>query len=264
MNGSGGITSSGICLAVSGAPPRRSSQPRKKLSQQAVKASQRSRPEVEGIEVAPDAGGKTRSSLEFFSRTATNSSRMSPGPGSSRNNSRSCQWIVHLLWTDSGGICFAIFDHGSREAAVDSIVFFLTNETERSSSCFCVARFLAQGAALARRWRWCIAASGSCTGRSWSRICCDEQQPRNTQAQGTDKNVSRGIPLEGAALESFDTHLGRELLSTWASDASSWHYSALHEEKASLLRLSWGLFRSFACGTRRLAADERVFHVRQG
>jgi hypothetical protein len=66
----------------------------------------------------------------------------------------------------SGGICFAIFDHGSREAAVDSSVFFLANETERSSSCFCVARLLAQGAALARRWRWRIAASGSCTGRS--------------------------------------------------------------------------------------------------
>ncbi|KAH9573789.1 hypothetical protein CY35_01G019300 [Sphagnum magellanicum] len=88
MNGSGGIPSSGICLAVSGAPPGRSSQPRKKLSQQAAKASQRSRPEVEGIGVAPDAGGKNRSSLEFVSRTATNSSRMSPGPGSSRNNSR--------------------------------------------------------------------------------------------------------------------------------------------------------------------------------
>ncbi|CAM6045713.1 unnamed protein product [Sphagnum compactum] len=88
MNRSGGIPSSGICLAVFGAPPSRSSQPRKKLSQQAAKASQRSRPEVEGIGVAPDAGGKNRSSLEFFSRTATNSSRMSPGPGSSRNNSR--------------------------------------------------------------------------------------------------------------------------------------------------------------------------------
>jgi hypothetical protein len=31
-------------------------------------------------------------------KTATNSSRMSTHPGSSRNNSRSCQWIVHLLW----------------------------------------------------------------------------------------------------------------------------------------------------------------------
>ncbi|CAK9857181.1 unnamed protein product [Sphagnum jensenii] len=88
MNGSGGIPSSGICLAVSGAPPSRSSQPRKKLSQQAAKASQRSRPEVEGIGVAPDAGGKNRSSLDFFSRTATNSSIMSSGPGSSRNNRR--------------------------------------------------------------------------------------------------------------------------------------------------------------------------------
>ncbi|CAK9189531.1 unnamed protein product [Sphagnum troendelagicum] len=88
MKGSGGIPSSGICLAVFGALPSRSSQPRKKRSQQAAKASQRSRPEVEGIGVAPDAGGKNRSSLDFFSRTATNSSIMSSGPGSSCNNRR--------------------------------------------------------------------------------------------------------------------------------------------------------------------------------
>ncbi len=87
MNGSGGILSSGICFTVSGAPPGRSSQPRKKLSQQAAKASQRSRPMLRESELR-----------RMRVKTATNSSRMSTHPGSSRNNSRSCQWIVHLLW----------------------------------------------------------------------------------------------------------------------------------------------------------------------
>jgi hypothetical protein len=45
----------------------------------------------------------------------------------------------------SGGICFAIFDHGSREAAVDSSVFFLANETERGSSLFLFCSFVGAG-----------------------------------------------------------------------------------------------------------------------